>query len=140
MAAVYLDASALMKLCVQDRGSALAAALWERADLVLTSRVSDAQVPAALARARSTGVAGAREVDAALERWSVARGALYVVEATAAQGERAGALAARHTLRADDAWHLAAALTVATPGSLLATWDSRLGAAATAEGLVVVPW
>jgi len=140
MAVVYFDASALMKLCVRDRGSALAGVLWERADLVVTSRVSDAQVPAALSHARTSGVASDAEIDAALARWRTARRALYVVEATAEQGERAAELTAHHALRADDAWHLAAALTVATPGSVVATWDSRFYAAATAEGLTAIPW
>ena len=36
MAVVYLDPSALVKLCVDEPGSALAVALWDGADLVLS--------------------------------------------------------------------------------------------------------
>ena len=65
MAIVYLDTSALVKLVVDEPGSALAAALWDGADLVVTSRLADAEVRAVLAGGRR---AGRLEDDGACDR------------------------------------------------------------------------
>ncbi|MEK8227524.1 type II toxin-antitoxin system VapC family toxin [Oerskovia sp. M15] len=55
MALVYFDASALVKLCVAEPGSELASALWNRADVVATSRLSDTEVRATLAAGERAG-------------------------------------------------------------------------------------
>src|SRR5690606_15988040 len=48
MALVYLDTSALVKLCVLETGTPLAVALWEGADALVTSRIADAEVQSVL--------------------------------------------------------------------------------------------
>ncbi len=55
VALVYFDASALVKLCVPEAGSALASRLWNRADVVVTSRLADVEVRAALAAGPAAG-------------------------------------------------------------------------------------
>jgi uncharacterized protein len=52
MTVAYLDASALVKLVVEERGSEDVARLWDAVDSVLTSRVAHPEVRAALAAAR----------------------------------------------------------------------------------------
>ena len=45
----YFDASALVKLLVDEPGSDLAARVWDESDAVVTSRISYPEVAAALA-------------------------------------------------------------------------------------------
>ena len=49
MALVYLDTSALVKLCVLETGSPLVVGLWKHADALVTSRIADAEVRSVLA-------------------------------------------------------------------------------------------
>lgn len=51
MGLVYFDSSAFVKLLVEEQGSDLAAALWDGADAVVSSRLAYPQVRAALAAA-----------------------------------------------------------------------------------------
>ena len=76
MALVYFDASALVKLCVPEAGSALASRLWNRADVVVTSRLADVEVRAALAApaGRPGAVGGSRAVRARGPRLDVPTG------------------------------------------------------------------
>ena len=69
MALVYFDASALVKLCVCEPGSELASALWNRADVVATSRLSDTEVRAALAAGERAGFLDPEERAEALATW-----------------------------------------------------------------------
>ncbi len=140
MALVYADAGALVTLCVPGRGSSVMTTLWNRADVIVTSRVAVVQVPAALAQARRTEVITGEEAAAALVQWQRIKHGLYVMEATGDRGEHAAQLADAHDLRADDAWHLAAAVELAHAGGLVAAGDERLAFAARCEGLTVVQW
>jgi predicted nucleic acid-binding protein len=137
MAIVYLDTSALVKLVVDEPGSALAAALWDGADLVVTSRLADAEVRAVLAGGRR---AGRLEDDgAATDEWGRLWPGLHVIELAPNVTTTAAALVDRHPLRAADALHLASALELRSPDLVVAVWDEHLAAAARAEGLRVVP-
>jgi uncharacterized protein len=49
------------------------------------------------------------------------------------------AAARSHALRGADAVHLASALAISDPGLIIAVWDRRLHAGATAAGLRVAP-
>lgn len=138
MALVYLDASALVKLCVDEPGSSLAAALWDGADVVATSRIADVEVRAALAAGRRGGTLDGRAAEAALDRWDRLWPALHKVEVRPALTDRASQLTARHPLRGGDALHLASALTLRSPDLVVAVWDPHLAAAARAEELRVV--
>ena len=107
MALVYFDASALVKLCVAEPGSELASALWNRADVVSTSRLSDTEVRAALAAGERAGVLDAAERAQALATWERLWPALHLVEVSPEVLDRASALAGGngHSLRGADAVH-----------------------------------
>lgn len=137
MAIVYLDTSALVKLVVDEPGSALVAALWDGADLVVTSRLADAEVRAVLAGGRRAG----RLVDdgQATDDWDRLRPGLHVLELGESVTAAAAALVDAHPLRAADALHLASALELRSPDLVVAVWDEHLATAARAEGLRVVP-
>lgn len=139
MALCYLDTSALVKLCVDEPGTALAAALWDGADVVVTSRLADAEVRAVLASGRRSGRLDAADERAALERWETLLPALRLVELHEVVTAGAAALVGYHPLRAADALHLASALALRSPDLVVAAWDEHLAAAARAEGLRVVP-
>jgi predicted nucleic acid-binding protein len=140
VALVYFDASALVKLCVPEAGSDLASALWNRADLVITSRLADVELRATLAAGERAGVLDAPARRRAVARWDALWPALHRVELT----ERIAADAAEltsgpHPLRGADAVHLASALTVAQGAGVVAAWDERVASAARSHGLRVLP-
>ncbi|GAA4835239.1 hypothetical protein GCM10023221_10240 [Luteimicrobium xylanilyticum] len=138
MTTAYLDTSALVRLVRREPGSELAAALWNRAPIVATSRTSDVELRAVLAAGARRGLLDEDEHAAALEAWAHLWPALYVVETTPAVTDRAAELVAAHPLRGGDAVHLASALLLA-PDVVVAVWDEHVAAAAEAEGLVVLP-
>ncbi|GAA1402878.1 MULTISPECIES: type II toxin-antitoxin system VapC family toxin [Oerskovia] len=141
MALVYFDASALVKLCVAEPGSELASALWNRADVVTTSRLSDTEVRAALAAGERTGVLDAAERAQALAAWERLWPALHLVEVSPEVLDRASDLAGSdgHSLRGADAVHLASALVLRHEDAIFAVWDERVASAARAEALRVLP-
>jgi predicted nucleic acid-binding protein len=134
---LYLDASALVKLYVEESGSAVVAARVEDAEAVVTARVTYAEARAAFARHRREGgltVAALRRVVRELDgEW----GAYNIVDVTDPVVRRAGALAERHALRGYDAVQLAAALNVSAHGMEVefASFDVRLSRAAVRERL-----
>jgi predicted nucleic acid-binding protein len=140
MALVYFDASALVKLCVPEAGSALASRLWNRADVVVTSRLADVEVRAALAAGARGGVLDGPGHARALGTWDVLRPALHVVEVSGAVAERAAALVATGAMRSNDAVHVASALAVGHGDTIVAAWDPHVVSAARSVGLRVVPW
>ncbi|WP_062131035.1 type II toxin-antitoxin system VapC family toxin [Demequina aestuarii] len=139
MALVYLDTSALVKLCVLETGTPLAVGLWKHADALVTSRIADAEVRSVLAAAERIGRIDAAPAAHARDRWKELWPSLAKVEVTASLATHAGDLADRRPLRAGDALHLASALLLADSKPVFAAWDRRLGAAARAEGLTVLP-
>ncbi|GAA1994467.1 type II toxin-antitoxin system VapC family toxin [Isoptericola halotolerans] len=140
MALVYFDASALVKLCVAEQGSALASALWNRADVVVTSRLADTELRATLAAGERAGVLDPVARRRALDRWTALWSALHVVELTAQVADAAAELASGpHPLRGGDAVHVASALTVAHDDTLVAAWDEQVALAARDRRLRVLP-
>lgn len=138
----YLDASALVKRYIVERGSQETIALTADADMTATSIVSRAEVAAAFARA----------VRASLVKDDVARNAqtrfagdwpdFARVSVTEALVERAERLAWEHGLRGYDSVQLASALTwQESVGEeiVLATFDQQLWEAATRSGLKAWP-
>lgn len=140
MTVAYFDASALVKLVIDEPGSDDASRLWNGADALFASRVAYPEVRAALAaaaRARRLGRADARS---AAVQWEEFAGALRRVELSTTVEHHAGELAATHGLSGFDAVHLASALVVGAAAPLvLATWDHRLAGAATSLGLATLP-
>lgn len=139
MSLVYLDTSALVKLCVLETGTPLAVGLWTHADALVSSRIADAEVRSVLAAAERIGRIDAAPAAAARERWDELWPSLAKVEVSADLAVQAGDLADRRPLRAGDAIHLASALLLSDAKPIFAAWDRRLATAARAEGLTVVP-
>lgn len=139
---VYLDASALVKRYVAERGSRETGDLTASADVVATSLVSRAEVAAALAKAVRLGViepeSGRKAQRAFAGQWpDIAK-----VPVTEALVSRAEALAWDFALRGYDAVQLASALTwqeaVGTEITL-ATFDRQLWDAGRNAGLRMWP-
>jgi predicted nucleic acid-binding protein len=136
---VYFDSSALVKLVVAEDGSDTASALWDGGDASLSSRLAYPEVRAALAAAHRS-----RDMDddaylVATEAWEAFWAFVRPVELTATVARHAGELAHRRALRGADAVHLASALAVGSADLIVAVWDHRLHAGATAEHLLVAP-
>jgi uncharacterized protein len=136
---VYFDSSAFVKLVVAEDGSDIASALWDGCDAALSSRLAYPEVCAALAAARRT-----RDLDedaylVATGGWKAFWESVRPVELTATVGRHAGELAHRRALRGGDAIHLASALAIDSADLIVAVWDRRLHAGASAENLLVAP-
>jgi uncharacterized protein len=139
---VYLDASALVKRYVAERGSRETAELSARADVVATSLVSRAEVAAALAKAVRLGIVepdnGRKAQRALASQWPD----FAKVPVTEALVSRAEALAWDFALRGYDAVQLASALTwQESVGAeiTLATFDRQLWDAGKKAGVQVWP-
>jgi predicted nucleic acid-binding protein len=135
------DASALVKLLIDEGDSDVAGAIWAGTGSAFASSVGYAELRGSIARAlrggriTSDGYPTARR---ALERvW----GSVVEIRLDGALPRHAGTLADKHGLGALDAIHLASALSIATPEDhpTLVTFDRRLAEAAIAEGLTVLP-
>jgi uncharacterized protein len=139
MPIVYFDSSAFVKLVVEEDGSALAAALWNGADLVVSSRLAYPEVRAALAAARRAGRLSGASFTRAEAVWENFWGATRAVELSERVAAHAGHLASRHALRGADAVHLASALAMGTADLVFAVWNQRLRDGAVTADLAVAP-
>jgi predicted nucleic acid-binding protein len=139
VAIVYFDASAFVKLVVEEEGSDLAAELWDGCDAALSSRLSYPEVRAALAAAARNHQLTARGLDLAASTWEDLWSATRPVELTGEIEQLAGQLAIEHALRGADAVHLASSLAIGTSELVVAVWDRRLHAGAAACELRVAP-
>lgn len=139
MAIVYFDASALVKLVVEEPGSEIAAALWDGCDAAVSSRLAYPEVCAALASAGRNRAIDEGSLARCEQDWEGFWAEIRPVELTPAVEMAAGQLAKRHALRGADAIHLASALQLGTADTVVAVWDRRLHAGASAEGLAVSP-
>lgn len=139
MALVYFDASALVKLVVEEAGSDLAAELWDNCDAALSSRLAYPEVRAALAASARNHDLADDDLLAAEHAWEEFWAATRSVELTRAVEHQAGQLAKSHALRGADAVHLASALALSDPDLVVAVWDRRLHAGVLAAGIRVAP-
>jgi uncharacterized protein len=131
---VFADASALVKRYVRERHSVQVRRLLAAAP-VAVSRLSEVEVPSALARLVRERRLSARAGDRAIAACVTDFTAWHVVEITSDVTALARILLQRHDLRAGDAIQLASAVwlrrTVSSSGVL--AFDTRLVAAAGAE-------
>ncbi|CAN5693794.1 MAG: type II toxin-antitoxin system VapC family toxin [Ilumatobacteraceae bacterium] len=139
MALVYFDSSALVKLVIEEDGSAVAARLWDGCDAALSSRLAYPEVCAALGAARRNHDLDVDDLDIALRSWEEFWSAVRPVELTATVERHAADLSGRQQLRGADAVHLASVMAVSSPDIVVAVWDRRLHTGARAEGLAVAP-
>lgn len=137
----YLDASALVKRYLVERGSRETMELTAESEMTATSIVSRAEVAAALAKAARMGLVTNEVARNAQRSFAGDWQDLVRVAVTEALVERAEALAWEHGLRGYDAVQLASALTwQESVGEeiVLATFDQQLWEAAKRTGLK--PW
>ena len=139
---LYLDASALVKRYIQEKGSKDVKAWIEAADMVVTGLISRVEVAAAIARAGRMKLFTPDETLAALRQFRSEWESFHrlpITENTVARGD---SLAVEHDLRGFDATHLACALiwkeTLGAPVTL-ASFDSQLIEAAKAVQIAYLP-
>ena len=135
----YLDSSALVKLVIDEAGSDDTALLWDAADAVVTSRVANAEVRAAIAAAHRAGRLTEQQLALATDLWREVHQALRLVEITPEVDDHAGELAAGRALSGFDAIHLASTLLLGRDDVIVASWDRRLLTAARTVGLATLP-
>ena len=137
----YLDASALVKRHVDERGSDETLQFAARAEVVATSLISRAEVAAALARAVRTKMLDGDEAREAQRAFAAQWPDIARIPVTEALVSRAETLAWEYGLRGYDAVQLAsAALFQESLGTAvrLATFDKQLWKAAKRAGFE--PW
>lgn len=139
MPLVYFDASAFVKLLVEEPGTELAVALWDGCDAAMASRLAYPEVRAALAAAHRNHDLDRSGLAQAEDSWDEFWGATRPVELTPAVERHAGELAKEHALRGADAVHLASALAISDRSLIVAVWDRRLHAGVLSAGLGVAP-
>lgn len=135
---LYLDSSHIVKLCVEEPGSADVEALVASVDDTAASRIAYAEVRSALARKRREGGIPDEKYANTVAAFRVEWRHMLVQEVTQQVVELAGALCETHKLRGMDAIHLASAKLLAAESELpvrVSTSDPRLHVAAKAEGL-----
>lgn len=131
----YFDASAILKLVLREEASAQAHAIWDSADVLISSVIAYPEGRAALAAAVRDRRLRRSRLPGMVVGFDARFGQLYVLDSTAALGRVAGVLAGAHVLTGCDAVHLASALAAGDPEIIVVTWDRRLAEAAQAEGL-----
>ena len=131
---LYLDASSLVKLYIEESGNER---VWEQMELatsVATSAVAYPEIRAALARRRREHILSAASFAAAKRALDVEWARYVVVEVTDTLCKDAGELAERYALRGYDSVHLASFLEVARQTGVADTefssFDDRLNVAA----------
>jgi predicted nucleic acid-binding protein len=136
---LYLDASALVKLYVEEAGTSAVVGRIQQAEAVATALISYAEARAALARHRREGALSAADLRHAVRELDREWGTYNVIGLTDSLVQSAGALAERHALRGYDAVQLAAALDLrASRVSVeFCAFDRRLNHAARRERLAV---
>lgn len=139
MALVYFDASAFVKLLLDESGSDLAVDLWDGCDAAFSSRIAYPEMRAALAAAARNHDLDNHDLAVAEQTWEQYWAAIRPVELTPAVEREAGALASLHALRGADAIHLASARAIEDPNLVMAVWDRRLHAGALASHFRVAP-
>jgi predicted nucleic acid-binding protein len=139
---VFFDTSALLKRYVAEADSEAVAALWKNAATIAASHILYAEAVAAFARRRRELPATADALDQAQQAFRQDWPTIHRVAVDDAIDRRVDDLLTRHTLRGADAIHLASALLVRDALQQPVTFacaDTKLIAAARAEGLVVEP-
>lgn len=122
----YLDPTALTRLCVPGPRSALVGALWRRADTVVTARLSQVQVRAALDGIEPTAA------------WAECAPGIAFVELVGPVVARSAELAAGG-LDPLAAVQVASALTVQHDDTVVVTWDAVVAGELRRHGMRVVP-
>jgi hypothetical protein len=134
---VYLDASFVVALLVDEPLSSRARSVWTRVRSAVACRTVYPEVRAGLALAQRMGRLSNAQLGQTRDKLEGLLLELHILELSDALSRLAGELAEREGLRAYDAVHLASALSIADPELLFATFDRDLAAAARRNGLAV---
>lgn len=135
---LYLDTSAFVPLLIDEPTSATCGVLWDRADRVVTTRLTHVEAAAALAMAERLGRITSAEHGAARESLGSLWQQVDVVELDERVMLEAARVARKQELRGYDAVHCAAAVTVDDESMVGAAADRRLLEAWRAEGIASV--
>lgn len=129
-----------MKLLVPELGSEDLRAAAAEAQALAASRLVYVEARGVLGRLRADARGQARDLDAAMRLFDRYWPEIGVTELDDAVARTAADIAQRLLIRGADAVHLASALQVGQHGPVVfATWDVRLAAAASSEGLATLP-
>lgn len=131
----YFDTSALVPLLVDEPGTAAAGAVWDDAERVVSVRLAYAEARAALAQAARLGRLSRAQHRGSVAALEVLAQQIELVDIDDELVRTAGDLAERHALRAYDAVHIGAALTVNDQRFVFVAGNHALLSAAAAEGL-----
>lgn len=131
----YFDTSAIVPLLIEEVGTRTAGDLWDRADRVVSVRLSHVEARAALAQAARLGRISARQLRSSVRDLEDLLSQIDIVDVDDDLIREAGDLAEDQALRAYDAVHLAAALRVADLDVILVAGDRAMLAAAGALGM-----
>lgn len=138
---LYLDTSALVKLYVEEEGSALVRESVRQAEMVATSAIAYVEARAALSRRRRERYLSPGNYRRTIREFNADWQHYVSVEVTDSLIRKAAELAEAHALRAYDAIHLASARLLRerlAEKMLFSSWDANLLAAARREGLEAV--
>jgi len=135
----YLDASALVKLFLDEDDADLARGVWESELPVATARVSQAELACALEAAVRNRRLGRGRVEQGIHDGTFLWNRADAIEANAKVVDAASRLGMHHGLRGIDALHVASALKLLPLDPVLVSWDDHQRRAAAAEGLPVYP-
>ena len=136
---LYLDTSALVKLHVEEEGSALVREAVTQAEPISTSRIAYVEARAAFARRHRTRELEAQDYRRIVRDLDGDWNQYLRIDVTEPVIRTAARLAERHNLRAYDALHLASICVLRDrlgPPIVFACWDSDLDTAAAKEGLI----
>ncbi len=139
---LYVDASALVKRYVSERGSQAFIRLLKGAEAVGTALVTRAEVSAGLAKGVRAGALEGGDARSAFELFQEHWPHLLRIQMSEALIEHASGLAWDYSLRGYDAVHLASALqwqTALAEPVTVATFDRRLWGACAQADLEIWP-
>ncbi len=139
---LYLDASALVKLYVDEDGAPQARQGVQGAEVVATCEIAYVEVRAALARRRREGSLKPAEYRRVLRDLHSDWPEFFLITVGSPLVRHAGTITERYRLRAYDAVHLAASLAVQAQTEetvTFACWDRALAEVAVKAGLQLFP-
>lgn len=131
----YFDTSAIVPLVIDEPGTEVARSHWLGADRLVTVRLARVEARAALAQARRGRRITETQHHAAVNELPDLFEQAELIDIDEALVARAGTVAEERALRAYDAVHLAAALTIDDPRLVVVAGDVAILEAAMAEGL-----
>jgi predicted nucleic acid-binding protein len=135
----YFDTSAIVPLLVDEIGTRNAGDIWDRADRLVSVRLSHVETRAALAQAARIGRISTKHLRSSVSALDDLFDQIDMVDVDDDLICEAGELAENQGLRAYDAVHLAAARRVDDLDLIVVAGDRALLAAAEALGMSVAP-